>query len=412
MRVLCVNSIISEFGGAEFAAINLARELARRGHDVHFLGAEGQQGQLQPRDPVSVSGSSLQDGVQRHYRKFPRIYPLGEKHGSIKKLIWHMQDIAHPENERQFSAALAEIRPDIVLLHTITAIGTNIWRTIARANIPCIQVVHELSSICLNMAQFRSGHQCEGLCLPCRLQMIARASMIKGAQRFAFVSPSKAILQHVEKYMDLSHYERRVIPNANKFLVKDRKTSAASRPELLYVGRIDPAKGIEMLLEAAARSAQSADFVLNICGSGSQESPLRQRYERAAWVRFHGSVEQETIAELMSRSTALLIPSLWLENAPTVVIHALFAGLPVIGSDIGGIPEHVLDGRTGALVPPGDVEAWSAKIADILRSPDLVASWSAASLEFAKRFDPQDAVSAYETLMNELVSKTRTSATG
>ena len=178
MRVLCVNSVISEFGGVELAAINLARGLAERQHEVHFLAAGDQRSQLEPRAQLQDNYPDPGENIRRHYRPFPRTYPLGEQHGTLRKLFWHIQDLAHPSNERLFKEVLKEVNPDVVLLHNITAVGINIWRPIRQLRIPCIQVVHDLSLICFNMARYRSGRQCSGLCAPCRFQKAFRFSLI------------------------------------------------------------------------------------------------------------------------------------------------------------------------------------------------------------------------------------------
>src|ERR1700730_15254813 len=100
MKVLCVNCVISEFGGVEFAAMNLALGLIDRGHEVHFLAAEGQKAQMRPSGlPEQNDKKVKRDGIRRLYRKFPRIYPLGEQHGLLRKLVWHFQNLAHPANE-------------------------------------------------------------------------------------------------------------------------------------------------------------------------------------------------------------------------------------------------------------------------------------------------------------------------
>ena len=131
MKVLCVNSVISEHGGAEFAAMSLALGLADRGHEIHFLGAKGQKSQMEPRDrDPETSMPSEYDKINFHFRKFPRIYSLGEKHGNLRKLIWHIQDVAHPANEVVFSEVLGQVKPEIIILHSITAVGVNIWRAI------------------------------------------------------------------------------------------------------------------------------------------------------------------------------------------------------------------------------------------------------------------------------------------
>ena len=85
--------------------------------------------------------------------------------------------------------------------------------------------------------------------------------------------------------------------------------------------------------------------------------------------KFHGSVPQDRVADFMARARLLLVPSLWPETVPGVAVHALYAGLPAMGSRIGGIPEHIIEGKTGFLLPPGDVEAWRRAIEHALQNP-------------------------------------------
>jgi glycosyltransferase involved in cell wall biosynthesis len=404
MKVLCVNCVIGEFGGVEIAAMNLASGLADRGHEVHFLAAIGQSTQLTPRGRSNRdSPQNRRDKIHPHYRKFPRTYPLGENHGFLRKFLWHAQDLAHPTNEVLFAGVLGEVRPDIIILHNITAIGMNIWRTIRKFGVPCIQVIHDLSLVCLNMAQFRAGQQCSGLCAACRIHKLFRFSMIATAPNFAFVSPSHATLRAIEEHVDLSRWRSEVISNPNEFLITPRDIPSSAKPRLLYIGRIETSKGVEMMLRAAQVAREQIDFELDILGAGVLESSLRERYAQCTWIKFHGSVDQHTVAEFMSRATVLLVPSLWLETVPGVAVHALFAGLPVLGSRIGGIPEHVIDGRTGRLLPPGDESAWSAEIARVVANKRQVILWSDASLEEAHRFDPALALDKYERLMDGMV---------
>jgi glycosyltransferase involved in cell wall biosynthesis len=406
MRILCVNSIISEGGGAELSAINLALGLADRGHEIHFLGSK---------DKICHSGSHEQESeiselarlgnIHLHYRKFPRTYPLGERHGGLRKLLWHIQDLAHPTNEALFVDVLKEVRPDAIILHNISAVGSNIWRTIGKSRIPCIQVLHDLGLICLNKSRFKAGRQCPGMCAACDIQKLIRFSFIAGAPNFSFVSPSHAMLHEIERCVDLSAWRREVIFNPNPFLVQERNVSSTKKPRLLYVGRLDPAKGVDVMLRSAERANDVVEFDFDILGAGSLEVSLRDKYANKSWIRFHGNVNQKAVAEFMSCATVLLVPSLWFENAPGVVVHALLAGLPILGSHIGGIPEYVADGRTGRLLPPGDINAWSEEIARVIGDSRQVAAWSEACLEAAKRYNPVSALDAYERLLQAIVTE-------
>ncbi len=397
MRILCVNSIISEFGGVEFAAMNLARGLADRGHEVHFLGAKGQN--------VADTGREQFGNVRLHYRTFLRPYTLGENGSPLGKAFWHIQDLADPTNERTFSEVADKIDPDVIILHSLTAIGLNIWRPIRRSGTPCIQVIHDLGLICFNMGRFRSGRHCSGLCIPCRLQKWFRFSLIRGASNFVFVAPSRATLKGIERYEPLSEWRTEVISNPNTFSVKPRNWQEGDKPRLLYVGRLDPSKGVDMMLRAAQAAQTKVPFDLDILGSGMLEQSLRRTYAKSNWVHFHGSVDQDIVADFMSRATALLVPSLWLETVPGVAVHALFAGLPIIASYIGGIPEHVEDGLTGRLLLPGDEKAWTAEIVRIVTNPQQIAAWSAACPIAAKKFDPRIAIDAYEKLIQTMVAQ-------
>ena len=405
MRILCVNSLISEFGGVEFAAMNLAYGLADRGHEVHFLGTKEQKALPPHEQKVGSPEAARLKNIHRHYQLFPRPYALGEKANSFRKAVWHIQDLADPANERTFSKVAREINPDVVIVHNPTAIGLNIWRPIRKSGVPCIQVIHDLSLICFNMSQYRSGRQCSGLCIPCRLQKWYRFSLIRGAPNFAFVAPSQATLNQIKKFAPLSAWRTEVISNPNTFLVKPRSWREGDKPRLLYVGRLDSSKGVDMMLQAARIAFAHAPFEFDILGSGTLNDSLRKTYVNSGWIRFHGNVDQETIADFMSRATALLVPSLWLETVPGVAVHALFAGLPVLGSHIGGIPEHVQDGKTGRLLPPNELNAWSAEIIRIVTNPQQIAAWSAACPPVAERFDPRIALDAYEALIKELVAQ-------
>jgi glycosyltransferase involved in cell wall biosynthesis len=83
-------------------------------------------------------------------------------------------------------------------------------------------------------------------------------------------------------------------------------------------------------------------------------------------VQIHRLSVAQDISNIMVNSDILCIPSIWAENSPGVVIHALSLGLPVIGSDKAGIPELVEDGKNGLLVPPGDMLAWQVALERIL----------------------------------------------
>jgi glycosyltransferase involved in cell wall biosynthesis len=106
-------------------------------------------------------------------------------------------------------------------------------------------------------------------------------------------------------------------------------------------------------------------------------------------VAFHGHVTQQRLANLMRQSDVLVVPSVWAENSPGVLIHALSQGLPALGSNVGGIPELIEDGRNGFLLPPGEVDAWERQLAELAANQNLLGQLRTGATETADRFDPQ-----------------------
>lgn len=127
-----------------------------------------------------------------------------------------------------------------------------------------------------------------------------------------------------------------------------------SRKRLLLVALLTPIKGIPYLLEALTLLKKKRDdFVLDIVGDG----PCRKDYEEMTHdlglqehVRFHGLKTKQEVAEYMGNADIFVLPSEW-ENMPCVIIEAMASGLPVVSTNVGGIPEIIND-EVGVLVPP------------------------------------------------------------
>ena len=161
---------------------------------------------------------------------------------------------------------------------------------------------------------------------------------------------------------------------------------------ILFVGRLVEKKGVEILLRAFAvvrRKSPSASLI--IIGDG----PLRGRLERLAGesVRFLGLQDPAVIGEWMRRSTVLAAPSVTAsdgdaEGLPTVIIEAAASALPAIGTDHSGIPEAIVDGETGFIVPERDAEGLAARLTTILADRAQRDRMGAAARTLAeKRFD-------------------------
>jgi len=147
-------------------------------------------------------------------------------------------------------------------------------------------------------------------------------------------------------------------------------------PTLLTVASLRGLKGHRVLLEACARlAAREVRFRVQLAGDG----PEREYLERitaalglSGTVRFLG--ERDDVPALMARADVFVLPTTGREGLGISALEAMAAGLPVVASRVGGLPEIVSNGRTGCLVPPGDAAALEGAIHDLLSNPDRARS--------------------------------------
>jgi glycosyltransferase involved in cell wall biosynthesis len=209
---------------------------------------------------------------------------------------------------------------------------------------------------------------------------------LRSMERLGFISPSTANLEKLQSFQPVDEYPCFRVLNANEYPRPAAARQPADRLRLLYVGRLHSSKGVGVAIEALDGLDPSLGFSLDILGSGPDEAQLRAQYGDRPWLRFGGHVSLQEVADRMENSDALLVPSIWNENSPGVVIQALSQGLPVIGSAKGGIPELVVHNRNGLLIAPGDVAAWRAALAGVIADPALLEPLRRHALASADRF--------------------------
>ncbi|WP_244485597.1 glycosyltransferase [Bradyrhizobium tropiciagri] len=168
---------------------------------------------------------------------------------------------------------------------------------------------------------------------------------------------------------------------------------AMPRAGLLYVGRLSPEKGVGVLLDAVA----GTDVPLRIVGEGPERAALEAR--APGHVSFLGARSRAEVLREMANAQALVVPSLWYEGFPMVVVEAFAQGTPVIASEIGGLAEVVSAGKTGALAPPGDAAALRNRIAELLAVRDRAAAWGqAARAVYLARYAPDENLRLLEAI--------------
>jgi phosphatidylinositol alpha-mannosyltransferase len=177
----------------------------------------------------------------------------------------------------------------------------------------------------------------------------------------------------------------------------DIEKAATERPSILFLGRLEPRKGVQVLLEAAGLMASGAvtlprglpppRFV--VAGDGDQRGAVLAAQERLGegWIDFVPAPSQEEQLRLLAEATLAVSPALYGESFGIVLVEALASGTPVIGADNAGYRTVLTGQGASLLVPAGDGAALAQRIADLLAAPQeraLLAHWGRAH---ARQFD-------------------------
>jgi len=176
------------------------------------------------------------------------------------------------------------------------------------------------------------------------------------------------------------------------------------RRGVLFVGRIEAAKGIFDLLRAFARIAPSLpDARLVVAGDGAIDQARRLAAELgiAPLVNFTGWIEGADLAVEYARAAVFCLPS-HCENLPMAVLQAMAAGVPVVATPVGGVPELIEPETTGVLVPPGNIDALSDALARVLGDAGLRRRLAGATRERAASYSPAAVDACMEGLYTSL----------
>ena len=142
----------------------------------------------------------------------------------------------------------------------------------------------------------------------------------------------------------------------------------------LYSGALVPHKGVQVLIEAF-RQVPGDHIRLLIYGSGSYETHLKKLAANDRRIFFGGFYSHEQAGTILRQAEVVIVPSIWAENCPLVVLEAQASGIPVIASDIGNLPNMIADGINGALFPPGNIASLANLLKSLIADPYIILDW-------------------------------------
>jgi glycosyltransferase involved in cell wall biosynthesis len=179
------------------------------------------------------------------------------------------------------------------------------------------------------------------------------------------------------------------------------ETTGPRGTDILFVGRLVPEKGIDMVLECAKRLPKHR---FRVIGAGDFEDAARKKalalgLENVEWL---GPVYGDDLVRHYNEAGALLLPSRWYDNMPLVLTQALILGIPVVASRINGIPEFAIDGETARLAEPLDADDFAKRLNDVFADPETTRKLSTEGVRRSKDwFSPENFGRNLESLLQE-----------
>lgn len=370
-----MNKFLYLKGGSEKYVFDLAEILRRNGHQIEFFGMEDSK------NIVETPKEELVKNIDFHRKSFSMIfYPL--------KIIYSR------EARQKMGKMIRRFHPDIVHLNNYNfQITPSILYELKAHKIPALQTLHDPLLVCPAHLLYnsRTGTICEKCkgrkYLNCLKSRCIHGSLSRSALGMVeaylydklktydyiqqFICPSRFL---ANKMVDFGVNPEKVMVVPNFISSETYNKIPRERNYFLYFGRLSKEKGISTLL-LAIKALPHIRFA--IAGSGPLEN-LMNEMTNVAWVGFKYG---EELKELICGSIATICPSEWYENSPMSILESLALGIPVIGANIGGIPELIQDKSNGLLFEPGNINDLVDKIEYFYKRKDQMDIYSENCIE-------------------------------
>jgi len=370
MRVLIIHNSYKEFGGEDSVVNNQVKLLTEKGDEVC---------------------SYIVDSKEiDNYSKLDKLRLLKNAYSS-------------PKTMRNITKIIKKFQPDIAHVHNVyPLISPVVYKVLHDNNIPMVQTLHNYRFICPNGLFFINGEICTK-CLDkknyyqCGFNKCYHDSYTQSFWYADIIAKGNKWFKYIDRFISLNHFVKdmmiqrgfaeakiAIVPNFS-YRMDTEIESKSKEDYFLYLGRLSSEKGIETLLNAIDNTE---GVKLYVAGDGVFKGKVMD-LERKGNVKYLGLVSGEEKNLLIKNARALIVPSEWHENFPTVILESMSVGTPVIASRMGGMQYLVEDGRNGVLFKTGDCKDLVEKIKYL--SNDLVASkMSKMALEiYENKYTPE-----------------------
>lgn len=386
MRILMSMFGWNDMGGGTSYPRQVAVDLAQLGHEVmvFYAAVPERMGQTPPPHHRLLRHS--EDGVQ--------LVAVHDRPALFLDNRRPDRELNHPGISASFQEILTEFQPDVVHFHNFLGLSAGLIDVAATAGVPSLFSAHNFWMVCPTLyLSLPNGELCSGVnaegsnCQQCALQTGDpwTQQVPPGA---AYVQRRDQLIDHLAQQIDQTlvnsecvrqlflrnghapegiHVQK--LSNRRSQRIWDtigsqRPAEIPNRVRIGYLGQVIPIKGVHLLV--AAVQALRGDFEVHVYGEASASYLQHlQALDQRQCVQFHGAFDAEQQLDFMAHLDLGVVPSLCLDHSPLVISEMHSAGMPVLGAEIGGIPDY-LQTEASRLFAPGDVTGLTLLLQELL----------------------------------------------
>lgn len=376
MKILMINKFLYPNGGSETYIFKLGEYLLKQGHEVQYFGMEHEGRIVGNRVDAYTSHMDFHNGSK------------------INKVFYPIKTIYSSEARKQLRKVLDDFEPDVCHFNNFnyqltpsTILEIEKWRKETSKKCKIIYTAHDYQLICPNhmLKNQNTDEICEK-CLGGNFYNCIRGKCIHGSTVKSAIGAIEAkiwnatrVYDYIDTMICCSNFMKNKLDSNPIF---SRKTIALhnfvdnvaskkveKKNYILYFGRFSEEKGVRTLIEACK---ELPDIPFVFAGNG----PLEKELEGIENISNIGFKKGKELENLIREATFSICPSEWYENCPFSVMESQMYGTPVLGSNIGGIPELIRAGETGDLFEAGNKAEIKEKIQELWKDKEKLELYS------------------------------------
>lgn len=378
MNVLVVNKYYFVRGGPERYMFSVMDLLARAGHKVVPLSVRFRSNQASP-----FSSDFLAPPAGEGQERYPDFsLGIGGQLRLFARSIYSLQA------RRRIMRVVRREKIDVVyLLNICNYISPSVIDGARKAGARVVLRLSDFNFACASYHFLREGRTCTRCledqrhairyrCVRGSLKLSMARVLAMQAHRLAgiydrvdaFIAPSGFMADSLVRF----GWPNQRIHRVPSFVdLRDYTPVTGPGNSVLYFGRLDKEKGVDVLLHAWSLLGTQAP-PLRVLGTGEAEARLKRLAIELGIrnVRFEGFVDSAAVRQALQEARIVVVPSLWPENSPMAIYEAMACARPVIASDLGGMHEQIEPGVSGLLVPPGDAARLAQATRELWDQPE------------------------------------------